>query len=296
MTDLASYYHSIKTEEHLNDMISNNIKEDLYLEFKQKHDTRDGLLHEDDKFNFSRALSGFANSDGGILIWGIKTNRQDESAEELKPITNVDEFIRSLKSSLLTFVQPTVDNVLIEKIQSANLPAVGYVKCFIPQSEKTPHRGMFAKREYYKRSTEGFYRLEHFDLEDMFGRRQKPLLELIYSTRDYPGNDPEMREITFSFKNEGRAIARYFGIACKFTDNIELVGSVDRSMQDISDVNDGQPFISHTNNDNIIHPNNMHYIIGSMRYKRKDKTKKIGASVSYYCEGMMPRSKEIEIE
>lgn len=33
-------------------------------------------------------------------------------------------------------------------------------------------------REYYKRSEDGCYRLEHFDLEDMFGRRQRPLLEL----------------------------------------------------------------------------------------------------------------------
>jgi len=35
---------------------------------------------------------------------------------------------------------------------------------------------MLADREYFKRSTEGFYRLEHFDLEDLFGRRPKPAL------------------------------------------------------------------------------------------------------------------------
>ncbi len=94
-------------------MITDRVKEDLYLEFKQKHDSSHAQLENDDKSNFSRALSGFANSDGGILIWGIETNKKDESVKSLKPITDVDGFIRSLKSSLINFVQPFVDNVLI---------------------------------------------------------------------------------------------------------------------------------------------------------------------------------------
>ena len=32
---------------------------------------------------------------------------------------------------------------------------------------------------YYKRSGASFYRMEHFDLEDMFGRRLKPKLNTV---------------------------------------------------------------------------------------------------------------------
>jgi len=206
--DLTSYFHSIKSEVDLKRMITDHVKEDLYLEFKQKRDRSKAQLEDNDKFNFSRALSGFANSDGGILIWGVETYKKDESAKSLKPITDVDGFIRSLKSSLINFVQPFVDNVLIEKIPTDASDQTGFVKCLIPQSDKTPHRAMLAGREYYKRSTEGFYRLEHFDLEDMFGRRQKPLLVLQVTSGNFPGDDPEMREVKFSFKNEGRWTAR----------------------------------------------------------------------------------------
>jgi len=67
--DLTSYFHSIISEDDLKRMITDHVKENLYLEFKQKHDRRHAQLEDDDKFNFSRALSGFANSDGGILIF-----------------------------------------------------------------------------------------------------------------------------------------------------------------------------------------------------------------------------------
>ena len=131
--DLTSYFHSIKSEDDLTRMITDHVKEDLYLEFKQKHDRRHAQLEDDDKFNFSRALSGFANSDGGTLIWGVETYKKDESAKSLKPITDVDGFIRSLKSSMINSVQPFVDNVLIEKIPTDASEQIGFVKCLIPR-------------------------------------------------------------------------------------------------------------------------------------------------------------------
>ncbi len=294
--DLTSYYHSIKSEDDLKRMITDHVKEDLYLEFKQKHDRRHAQLEDDDKFNFSRALSGFANSDGGILTWGVETYKKDESAKSLKPITDVDGFIRSLKSSLINSVQPFVDNVLIEKIPTDASEQVGFVKCLIPQSDKTPHRAMLAEREYYKRSTEGFYRLEHFDLEDMFGRRQKPLLVMQITSQDLPGDDPEMREVKFAFINEGRWAAQHYGFLCKFDDNIDIIAVPGFAIKNVTELNAGVPTISYENDVGVIHPNNITYHMGGMRYKRKDKTKKIQGVITYYCQGMMAKTMEIELE
>ncbi len=292
--NLTNFYLSVDSESTLKSFVQNKTKEDLHLEFKQKQDSRNGDLGDRDKFNFSKALSGFANSDGGVLFWGIETSKKDESAKKLKPIHHVDDFIRGLKSSLLTTVQPFVDNVLIKKINKENSSSIGYVKCLIPQSDKTPHRAMNT-REYYKRSVEGFYRLEHFDLEDMFGRRQKPLLVAQVTDRQYPGDDPEMREVCFAFRNEGRAIARYYGFLCKFDDNIELIGSPDLSIEDVTKLNNGKPTINYSNNIGVIHPNNITYNVGSMRYKVKDKTKKIQGGLNFYCDGMFAKSSNLQI-
>jgi hypothetical protein len=48
--------------------------EDLHLDFKQ---LQRPFEHRDDKRNLAKALSGFANSDGGIIIWGIDAREKN---------------------------------------------------------------------------------------------------------------------------------------------------------------------------------------------------------------------------
>ena len=287
---LISYFNSIKSEDDLRRMVTDRVKEDLHLEFKQKRDRRHAQLEKDDKKNFSKVLSGFANSDGGILIWGIETDDADESAKSLKPISDIDGFIKSLKSSLFNSVQPFVDDVLIEKIPTDASEEIGYVKCLIPQSEKTPHRAMLADREYYKRSTEGFYALEHFDLEDMFGRRQRPLLVPVITSISIPGDDADLREVRFAFRNEGRWAALHFGFLCKFDDNIKILSYEDSTMRDVTSLNNGEASVSYDNHIGAIHPNNITYNLGAVRYKKKDQTRKVMGILTYYCQGMMAKA------
>jgi hypothetical protein len=170
------------------------------------------VLEDSDKRQFSRALSGFANSDGGILIWGVETNKQEQAAK-LKPINSVFDFQAALKKSILNSTQPVVDGIVLEVITSASSTSDGYVKCLIPASDKTPHRAMLWDREYFKRTTEGFYKLEHFDLEDMFGRRPRPLLSLSHEVvRGSQGGGPAGSwvevKIIIKLHNSGRGSAR----------------------------------------------------------------------------------------
>jgi|SRR5450755_79047 len=130
----------------------------------------------------------------------------------------------------------------------------------------------------------------------MFGRRQKPLLVMHFSSGDYPGDDPEIREVKFSFINEGRWTAQHYGFLCRFDNNIELLGNLGVGITNVSELNGGEPTISYDNNVNIIHPNGITYNIGGMCYKRKDKTRKIFGRITYYCQGMLARNIAIMLE
>lgn len=57
---------------------------------------------------------------------------------------------------------------------------------------------------YYKRSGASFYRMEHFDLEDMFGRRKKPSLNLNVRLA---GKGPNTT-IVLGIENKGRGTAK----------------------------------------------------------------------------------------
>jgi len=268
-------------------LIADRIQENLYLEFKTKKDRRTAELDDSDSFQFSRALSGFANSDGGVLIWGIETDKE-ERACALKPVAQVEEFVSRLKKSMLNSVQPMVDGIVIQAITDSTDPGTGFVSCLVPRSEKTPHRALRAGREYFRRSTEGFYRLEHFDLEDAFGRRPRPVLSVQMQLRSRPEGDPH-EELHFAFLNEGRGVARHAGFTCQFSSGVSVVQASGR-VQDNTLLNGGVPIVSHQENVAVIHAVPILSSVGHVVVKRSDKGAPLEASLRWYCEGMRLRT------
>jgi Putative DNA-binding domain len=114
---LQRFFESISSEAELNAMVNEGREEDLHLEFKQKVDRRNGDLDNNDRKAFSKAVSGFANADGGVLVFGIetrKTNYGVDQAASLKPITNHRNFRSKLLDSILNTTQPVVDNIQIK--------------------------------------------------------------------------------------------------------------------------------------------------------------------------------------
>ena len=87
-------------------------EEDLHLDFKGTNGSE--LRHRDDKKNYAQALSAFANSDGGILIWGIDARKNDEGidcATDDKPLEDVKRFMGRLNELESDAVLPVIDGV-----------------------------------------------------------------------------------------------------------------------------------------------------------------------------------------
>lgn len=292
-TELIEFFASLTGEDSLAALISQKTTEGLYLEFKTKKDRSKPELDDSDSWQFSRALSGFANSDGGVMLWGIESNKNDEAAR-LKPVAQVADFHARLKKSLLNSTQPVVDGVLLEILSTVTNAAEGYVKCLVPSSEKTPHRAMLANREYFKRTTEGFYRLEHFDLEDMFGRRPHPLLSIHVSLCAHPADDT-MEELRFSMQNTGRGIAKYSGFMCKLGSAVQVAG-VTGNIRNASDLNEGAPHVAYQDDSIVLHPNNFRYYVGTAIIKRANKGQQLTATLNWYCEGMQARSAIVTVQ
>ena len=65
-------------EDAIDDFIINQQTEELFLDFKQAVSVGKNFvtLHRDDRRNLSKAISGFGNSEGGVIIWGVECYRQ----------------------------------------------------------------------------------------------------------------------------------------------------------------------------------------------------------------------------
>lgn len=173
----------------------------------------------DDQDNLATALSGFANSDGGVLIYGLvaaggdKTKGIPDVVTKPDPIKNLNHLESELNSLIGQLTEPPVSEVKVLVREFKNLANNGFLLVYVPASDSGPHRSV-RDREYYRRHGSGFYKMEHFELAEMFGRRRRPQLQIYWNLKlgSWTGATPN-RIFNASFivglKNVGRGIARY---------------------------------------------------------------------------------------
>ena len=95
-------------EDAIDEFIINRQSEELFIDFKQA--ASDGknfnTLHKDDRRNLSKAISGFGNSEGGVVIWGIECSRDidigDVAKAKVKELFEFDEIIETVAGSIIT--------------------------------------------------------------------------------------------------------------------------------------------------------------------------------------------------
>lgn len=183
--------------------------ERIHFDFKEKRDTRIATLHENDKKNLAKAVSGFANSGGGILIWGF-----EDTTLKPKPITNAQIFCQKLLETASQITDPIVSGIDGFSIISNKETNEGFSIIFIPESTLPPHRVILnideIKNHYFIRTGSSFSVASHTILEDMFGRRPKPnlLLSTSYKHSGSSKNDQHWITIILGIQNSGRGIAK----------------------------------------------------------------------------------------
>jgi predicted HTH transcriptional regulator len=83
----------------INDMIAERREESLHLEFKTF--SSDTTLTRDDRKMLAKAICGFANAEGGILIVGVETKKNDgvDAAFAKRPVADLNRFRRLIEAA-----------------------------------------------------------------------------------------------------------------------------------------------------------------------------------------------------
>lgn len=223
MDNAQLIFHQMLSEKYqrIDKFVTGGQEEHLCLDFKEKSEPARIGLSGDDKRNYAKALSGFSNAVGGVVVWGIRARRaNDESpdiAQEIKPIKGVKRFLTDLNSLISDALIPVNSGVRNEAIFVEDNEAndEGFVVTYVPESQGLPHRAMCGLNIYYTRAGDSFHIMEHHLLADMFGRRQKPDLHIFYRMRkDNTGNEVKISVIV-GIENKGRYLATYPAIRLK---------------------------------------------------------------------------------
>ena len=196
--------------------------ERIHFDFKEKRDSREPALHDNDRKNLAKAVSGFANSGGGVLIWGI-----EDTTLKPKPITNVKQFVQNLLELAPQITDPIVGNIDGCSIDFNTEAKEGYGIIFIPESILPPHRVTLnideIKNHYFFRSGNTFNIASHTMLEDMFGRRPRPNLKLdIRAEPRSLGGIIKRFDLILAIENNGRGSAKSPFLSVKVNDPYKI--------------------------------------------------------------------------
>lgn len=176
----------------LQDIIARKESEKFFIDFKltQKNDySGQRTLFDSDKRNLAKAISGFGNSEGGLIIWGIDASGSiDDYAKSIKPITGVDNFKSLLEAfiSLLTLpAHRTVESIVIKKSKT---DTSGVAITIIPKGNDRPYQNI-GDYKYYMRAGDSFVPVPHGVLQGMFGQAPQPNVFFMFNISKTPTMD-----------------------------------------------------------------------------------------------------------
>ena len=147
--DAKDFFRKINTIEDVEKIISNTEDgENDWLEFKSVHKELKGSKKESAKARvlFAKEICAFANTDGGILIIGVKKN--DSGLEVLNNEDNLEDWFDANSVNML---EPKLHGFSVKSID-ANGKGNDPIAVYIPKSNLSPHR---VKSNYNHLNDEG---------------------------------------------------------------------------------------------------------------------------------------------
>lgn len=193
------------TKEYLDNLLSIN-EESKTLEFKS------GLALSKEskkKTELSRDVSSFANSQGGMIIYGISEDKENrDKAGEYSPVDRKEFSKEWLEQVINSNIKPKIEGVYIEAVEIGD--KVAYI-VEIPQSD-TVHQA--SDKKYYKRYNFMRTDMEDYEIRDVMNRMKTPKIELKFNT--ITSNNPKSRYKTQVFiVNTGTVVANYITVKFK---------------------------------------------------------------------------------
>lgn len=194
-----------KTVPEIQSLIADEIQESIHLDYKE---ARAVGKTDKQKFDFAKDVSAFANSDGGVLVYGIK-----EKGHLPVAVTGIEhsKFTREFfEQTIRTNISQPSPNFTVVQIPINEQESVYSIK--VEKSYGTPHQCK-ENKIFYKRHNFESIPMESYEIDDVRNRRQ--LVPSLLSVR----TELIESDVFLLVSNEGEQIAQ--DISFDFPTNLE---------------------------------------------------------------------------
>lgn len=201
--------------ETIKSFIENEIEESIHIEFKSA-----GALSKKDgqKKEVSKDVSAFANSDGGIIIYGIE--EKNHKAHNFSFIDG-NEFTKEwLEQIISSTVNRNIPDLKIFPIRNNGIISNTIYVVQIPSSLDAPH--MARDKKYYKRFNFESVAMEEYEVRQLYGRKVKSKLMLDKSVIKKTNSTDEDEEFEYTLEvdiyNDGEKMEENYKVNIYFID------------------------------------------------------------------------------
>jgi hypothetical protein len=213
-TNAEAFFLSLKKAADVEQLIGT--AEDLYFDAKTL--ANESFSASSDQGALSKTISAFSNADGGVIVYGLEAKKDAHGRDVVqcaKPLGDPALVQSKILGLVGQLIQPPVESVLVESRKKKSKQ--GYVLVFVPPSDSGPHRAR-PQGSYYRRHGSSSLPMEHYELEEMFGRRRHPQLDLYWQIKPRASTEHNTNNaavIVIGLRNNGRGIAKYPGLLLK---------------------------------------------------------------------------------
>ena len=240
MSDAAlSIYKSLDSTDKIQEMINNGESEGLHLECKAPHKPQ---LDQELRSHLSVVLSGFSNTEGGVILYGVETNRHRHSKldvlTEVVPVGNCAGFAGQISAKIPSLTTPPITNAKVKILKSDPAHTKGLVVVCVSKAMGDPIQTVANQHFYYHTGT-SFERCPHEMIKRLFAATESPELVPAIDVRTIEKKDERGWEIPIVIHNLSSAIAEHTVISIEIQNSEEFESLKAKNIRDMSNVNPG---------------------------------------------------------
>ena len=267
-------------------LITNEAEESIHLEFK---DARALSKSEGKKKEISKDVSAFANSDGGIIIYGII--EEDHKASKINYVDGNIYTSEWLEQVINSTIQRRINKIEIQPIRiDGDISKTIYI-VKIPVSDDAPH--ICIDKRFYRRFNFESVQMEEYEVRNSYYKKTRSNLVIcgwvIREEKSAEGNldsDYNIYECSAEIINDGDSVESQYklGLFFKNFDPDYLVSwNPEQYKADYLNIDKGHVGLSFTS----IHPIFPGEIIVAGRFTIKIPTEKLHKAVNTLCINMV---------
>ncbi len=174
--------------------------EGFRLEAKSKKTPNTKDLEKDDVDGLARTICGFLNADGGTLVFGAITSKQDglDIIEDLQHLEKCDALVSKIEASLSDWISPPPFGI---KVSAETEGDCSHIVIDIPPSDDAPHQcGVARNHRFYRRTLQGTIIMDQRMIRDAFFQAKEASMSVALKlTGQPPSKLPHFRQYGQNF-------------------------------------------------------------------------------------------------